>query len=160
LIPEGTLRIGRLLWRARELEARLPPGAPTLCHGDFKVEHVFVGPPGTFSVIDFDSAVAGSPALDLGKFLADLGWWHASGVLPGLGAAQRQFLRGYGVEAGSVDEMRARLYEAAILPRLALRRARLQDEDWPRHVYALVPRAAMILREVGRRSGWVASRGL
>ena len=66
-----------LLDRARELHERLPQEPPTFTHGDFKSDHVWVAPGGP-KLIDFDSCRLGDPALDLGKFLADLQMWFTA----------------------------------------------------------------------------------
>ena len=56
----------------------LPEEAGHLLHGDFKCDHILVDDD-RLVLLDFDRVTIGDPALDVGKFTADLRWWaHAS----------------------------------------------------------------------------------
>src|SRR5713226_7146536 len=125
LLPSLGVLIDALLHRAQELHERLPQEPPTFTHGDFKSDHVWVAPAGP-TLIDFDSSHLADPALDIGKFLADLQLWHTTYDQPGLEQAQERFLVGYAPGAPQERLVRARLYEAVELVKIA-RRVRLFD---------------------------------
>jgi len=154
LIPAAARRVDGLLSMARDLDARLVPEPPTMCHGDFKTEHVWVGSEGGFRLIDCDSAALGEPAKDLGKFLADLQWWHAECGLPGLPEAQGAFLDGYGLGGQPWAALRVRLYEAVVLLRVTLRRVRLVDEDWVSGLEPMIDRAQAMIDRLRGLSGF------
>ena len=59
------------------LLAGLPQEEPGFTHSDFKADHVLVTPQG-LALIDFDTCSLADPALDVGKFLADLDYWFAN----------------------------------------------------------------------------------
>jgi len=68
------------------LEARRPAApAPSVCHGDFSLDQVLVGPDGRVAFLDWDRGGAGTPAADLGSVAA-------SGVEP---AVLRSLYAGY-----------------------------------------------------------------
>jgi hypothetical protein len=131
LLPAAGARIARILERALELHARLPLEQPAFAHGDFKADHLWVSPAGLV-LLDFDTCCLADPALDVGKFLADLHWWYTARRRPGLERAQDEFLQGYAQAQPERDARlaRARLYEAVLLVKLAARRVRLFDTDW------------------------------
>jgi hypothetical protein len=144
LLPETGARVLRLLERAQELHARLPQEAPTFTHSDFKADHLLVSRSG-ITLIDFDTCALADPALDLGKFLADLEWWHE---LSGAGdprPAQQAFLAGYtgGDAPGRME--RARLYHALILTKITLRRAKVYSKDWAELTEKMIGRAEGVL---------------
>lgn len=74
LLPPVGTAIEALLDQARGLHERLPLEPPTFTHGDFKLEHILVAR-GRLTLIDFDTCRLADPALDVGKFLADLQLW-------------------------------------------------------------------------------------
>ncbi len=137
LMPTGARTIAEVLERARELHEQLPEEPPTFAHGDYKADHLFDTPAG-LTLIDSDSCYMADPALDLGKFLADLQWW-------GAGHAQDAFLEGYGVCAAP-RLRRARLYEALILVKITVRRVRLFERDWATRTAQLIARAEKALK--------------
>ncbi len=116
LLPEGAITIERILSRAVDQYSRLPGEAPTLLHGDFKLDHLWASRAG-LNLIDFDSSRLGDPGADIGKLLADLRWWFTLMRRPGLEAAQRAFLEGYGAAGVNGRLARARLWEALLLAR-------------------------------------------
>src|SRR5206468_1256502 len=75
LRPRTGAWIDRTLERARALYDRLPPEPSAFTHGDFKADHVWTTSSGRVLLLDFGSCGSGDPALDVGKFLADLDWW-------------------------------------------------------------------------------------
>jgi hypothetical protein len=140
LFPAAAGAIDRILERAAAVEARLPGEPPVLAHGDYKADHVWVGARG-ITLIDFNTCSLADPALDLGKFLADLHWWYAAGGEEPLLAAQRSFLAGYGDGIEPMRLLRARLYEVLILTKITVRRVRLFDRRWASKTDGLLRRA-------------------
>ena len=74
LSPRFATLIAGTLERARATYDRLRSERATFTHGDFKADHLW-GARGGLSLFDFGSCALGDPALDVGKFLADLVWW-------------------------------------------------------------------------------------
>jgi len=96
------------------------------------------------TLIDFDTCYLSDPAIDLGKFLADLQWWYNGYGLDGVAAAQEQFLAGYGPTTAA-RLARARLYEALVLTKSTVRRVKLFDRDWASRTERLIGRATAVL---------------
>jgi hypothetical protein len=145
LLPAAGTAITEVLDRAQALHARLPQEPPAFAHCDFKADHLLVSPAGLM-LIDFDTCCLADPALDLGKFLADLHWWHIAYGRPGVQWAQDRFLDGYGRGVPEARLLRARLYEAVQLLKLAARRVRLFDPDWALRTEHLIGRARTSLQ--------------
>lgn len=120
----------------------LPSDDSTLVHGDLKGDNVLVSG-GELHVLDLDRAAWTDPALDLGKFLADLHWWCADDAHAGqLGAAFRD---GYGAtdpERWLRAELIATMYRLAF----AGRRCAVHDRGWDARVARQVDLAAASLR--------------
>jgi aminoglycoside phosphotransferase (APT) family kinase protein len=55
------------------MAGHLEPGESALLHGSFHSDHILVGHDGV-TILDFDNVCMGDPALDLGRFLANLRW--------------------------------------------------------------------------------------
>ncbi|HJZ46481.1 MAG TPA: aminoglycoside phosphotransferase family protein [Roseiflexaceae bacterium] len=143
LLPETGAQIATLIQRARDLHERLPQEPPVFAYGDFKADHLWVTASG-MTLIDFDTCYLADPAIDLGKFLADIQWWYDGYGLDGAAAAQEQFLAGYGAtSAGRLA--RARLYEALVLTKSTVRRVKLFERDWAPRTKRLIARAAAVL---------------
>jgi len=146
LLPAAAARLDRLLRRAGELGTELPGGPPCFAHGDYKADHVWVTRD-RLTLLDFDTCCLAEPALDVGKFLADVTWWYAVRGRGGGAAAQRLFLAGYG--AVPAEELaRARLYEAVVLSKLTIRRLRRFAPDWGRRTEELLDLAGRLLDAV------------
>jgi len=156
LLPSVGAAIGELLDRARELHERLPQEPPTFTHGDFKSEHVWVSR-GRLTLIDFDTCHLADPALDVGKFLADLQLWHITYDQPGLEQAQERFLVGYARGAPEERLVRARLYEAVELVKIA-RRVRLFDRDWESRTEQVIRRAQAVMNDLELTLGLPVTR--
>lgn len=152
LLPPVGTTLKALLERARELHERLPHEPPLFAHGDFKSEHVWITASG-LAVIDLDSCHLGDPALDVGKFLADLRFWYAVYGRPGLELAQERFLEGYAPGAPTERLIRARLYEAVELIKETVRRVRLYEGDWAYRTEQLIGYAEAALNEFQVRLG-------
>ncbi|HEU5102997.1 MAG TPA: aminoglycoside phosphotransferase family protein [Roseiflexaceae bacterium] len=143
LLPDTGAAIASLLERARGLHEQLPQEPPAFAYGDFKADHLWVTP-GGMTLIDFDTSYLSDPAIDLGKFLADIQWWYDGYGLDGAAAAQQQFLAGYGpTTTGRLA--RARLYEALVLTKSTVRRVKLFDRDWAPRTQRLIARATAAL---------------
>jgi len=146
LLPETSAAIAGLIERAGALHELLPQEPPAFAYGDFKADHLWVTPAG-MTLIDFDTCYLSDPAIDLGKFLADLQWWYDGYGLAGVDAAQDQFLAGYGA-ATSGRLARARLYEALVLTKSTVRRVKLFDTDWAARTARLIDRASVVLDQL------------
>src|SRR5437870_7274066 len=155
LLPSVGAAIGVLLHRARELHEQLPQEPPTFTHGDFKSEHVWAAP-GRPMLIDFDTSCLADPAYDVGKLLADLQLWHATYAQPGLEQAQKRFLLGYAPGAPEGRLLRARLYEAVELVKIA-RRVPLFDHDWVTLTEQAIRRAQAVMNDLERTLGLPAT---
>ena len=151
LLPSVGKEIGALLHRARELHELLPQEPPTFTHGDFKSEHVWVAPGGPV-LIDFDSSCLADPAYDVGKFLADLHLWYVTYNQPELEEAQERFLLKYAPGAPDGRLLRARLYEAVELVKIA-RRVPLFDRDWVSLTRQAIRRAQAVMNDLERTLG-------
>jgi len=143
LLPRTGAVITDMLERARSVYDRLSPEAPTFTHGDFKADHLWVSG-GCLMVLDFGSCAIGDPALDVGKFLADLRWWSS---LSGRGSASARgaFLESYGAQRSAARLLRTRVYEALFLVVLAAHRVPLYHPGWAERTARLVQQAAALL---------------
>jgi aminoglycoside phosphotransferase (APT) family kinase protein len=157
LLPSVGATLKALLDQARELYERMPPEPPTFAHGDFKAEHVWVAP-GGLTLMDFDKCHVGDPALDLGKFLADLRFWCSVYGQHELRQAQEQFLAGYGSGASVERVVRARLYEAIELVKQTVRRVRTLGHGWARRTERLISCAQAALDDLQVTLGLPAKR--
>jgi len=128
---------------------RLPQEAPSFTHGDFKADHLWAAP-GRLTLIDFDRCRLVDPAADVGKLLADLRWWYGACGRADLEWAQQHFLNGYGEGASAARLARARIYEAILLAKIAVRRVRLFEPDWEGRTRALIERAEALLTSAHR----------
>src|SRR5215212_2136545 len=143
LLPATSAAIASLIERSGALHQLLPQEPPAFAYGDFKADHLWVTPAG-MTLIDFDTCYLSDPAIDLGKFLADIQWWYDGYGLEGVASAQAQFLFGYGpTTAGRLA--RARLYEALVLTKSTVRRVKLFDPDWAARTERLIGRATAVL---------------
>ena len=146
LLPATSTMIASLIERTGALHEQLPTEPPSFAYGDFKADHLWVTPAG-MTLIDFDTCYLSDPAIDLGKFLADLQWWYDGYGLAGVDAAQAQFLAGYGpTTPGRLA--RARLYEALVLTKSTVRRVKLFDRDWAPRTERLIGRATAVLDQI------------
>jgi len=157
LLPSVGAALKALLDQALELYERLPLEPPAFAHGDFKTEHVWVAP-GGLTLMDFDKCHVGDPALDLGKFLADLRFWCAVYGQHGLRQAQEQFLAGYGSGASVERLVRARLYEAIEFVKQTVRRVRTLGHGWARRAERLINCAQAVLDDLQATLGLPAKR--
>ncbi|WP_020579393.1 phosphotransferase family protein [Actinopolymorpha alba] len=131
LLPPVGERLRRLISRVVACLDQLPTEPPRLTHGDLKCDNL-LSTGVEVRAIDLDRAAIADPALDLGKFIADLRWWCA---LLGADAevAVAAFLEGY-VEQYSgcgLDRLaRARALAALFQVKLVARRVAVHDPAW------------------------------
>lgn len=147
LLPPVGAVVKAMLERASELDAQLPREQPTFTHGDFISEHVWVTPSG-LTIIDLDNRCLADPALDVGKFLADLQLLYANNGQQGVEQAQEQFLAGYGSGLPPESLIRARLYEAIKLVKMAVRRVYVFERDWAPRTERLIGRAQALMNDL------------
>lgn len=139
LLPETGARIRSLLAEAQALHEQLPQEPPAFAYGDFKADHLWVTE-GGLTLIDFDTCYLFDPAIDLGKFLADLHWWYDRAQRSGVEQARADFLAGYG-ETTPERLARARLYEVLVLMKSTVRRVKLFEADWEARTTRLIATA-------------------
>ena len=150
LLPETYDKILEILDRAQANYSFLPQEKPTFTHSDFKADHLLCTPQG-LTLIDLDTCKLADPALDIGKFLADLEWWFTLKGISGVETAQAELLEGY--LAGERDHMiherlaRARLFHALILVKIVVRRVPLYKKEWGAMTARMIERAAQVLHK-------------
>jgi hypothetical protein len=154
LLPETHNKIIEIVEKAEGGYSHLPQEDPTFTHADFKSDHLLTTP-GGLTLIDFDTCTLTDPALDLGKFLADLEWWFTSKGISGVEGAQAELLKGY-VGDGKRDQKlddrlrRARFFHVLILVKIVARRVPIFRKEWATRTSRLIERAARVLDETGR----------
>ena len=149
LLPAAHAKIAGILEKAERYYSGLPQERPTFTHSDFKSDHLLTTPQGV-TLIDFDTCALADPALDIGKFLADLEWWFSLKAVEGVEQAQAQLLKGYLEEAtptGGVSERlaRARLFQTLILVKITVRRVPIYKSGWAEMTDRMIERAAQVL---------------
>ncbi len=151
LLPKTHDKILEILDKIQEYYSNLPQENPTFTHSDFKADHLLCTPQG-LTLIDFDTCKLTDPALDIGKFLADLEWWFTLKGVSGVEEAQAELLKGY-VGEGESDPIvyerlaRARLFYALILVKIVVRRVPLFRKEWAAMTAGLIERAAQMLHK-------------
>jgi hypothetical protein len=134
---------------AKELAARLSAAVPEAyrpAHGGFKASQLLFHSHRVF-VVDFDGFCLADPALDVGYFLAYLrpsGLWYARpGMRQWFEQAATLFRNTYheamaaqGVASASIDDIieRSRLYEAALIFKIATRRVNRLNSPRPQEL--------------------------
>jgi hypothetical protein len=103
-------------------------------------------------LIDFDTCTLTDPALDIGKFLADLEWWLTLKGISGVREAQEELLKGYMGEGKSddiIDERlaRAKLFHTLILVKIVARRVPIYKKEWAAMTRRMIKRAAEVLQK-------------
>jgi aminoglycoside phosphotransferase (APT) family kinase protein len=152
LLPETYEKILEIVDRAEEHYSGLPQEKPTFTHADFKLDHLLTTPQQGLTLIDFDTCTLTDPALDIGKFLADLEWWFTLKGISGVEEAQAELLKGYLGEGGAdhtVHERlaRARLFYALILVKIVVRRVPIYKKQWAAMTARMIERAAETLHK-------------
>ena len=152
LLPSSGAVVDALLARAMELDEMLPREEPVFTHGDFISEHIWVTSSGPV-FIDFDNCFLADRALDIGKFLADLQLLYATYDRAGVEEAQDAFLSGYRLEAPAERLLRARIYEAIKLAKMAARRVYVFEGEWASRTERLIERAQALMTDLERTLG-------
>jgi thiamine kinase-like enzyme len=151
LLPETCDKIFSIVEDAQEGYSKLPQENPTFTHSDFKSDHLLTTPHG-LTLIDFDTCTLTDPALDIGKFLADLEWWFTLKGVSGIEEAQAEVLKGY-LGEGEADSTvqdrlrRARFFHALILVKIVVRRVPLYKKEWAAMTERLIERAGQVLHQ-------------
>ena len=154
LLPETHDKILEILDEVQERYSSLPQEKPTFTHADFKADHLLSTPNG-LTLIDFDTCTLTDPALDVGKFLADLDWWFAVQGISGVEEAQEELLNGYR-DAGEPDRVvderlaRAKFFHVLILVKIVARRVPIYHKHWARTTKQIIGRAAKVLEALDR----------
>lgn len=148
-LPRVGQTIERLCAEIPAAYAALPQEAPTFVHGDWKADHLLVAPTtaAPLTLIDFDTCALADPALDIGKFLADLAWWYTTGQRAGLMPAQQAFLAGYNLTPDHPRLQRARLWAALIGLKMTAHRVPLVEPTWARTTTTMITHYARTLGE-------------
>ena len=116
----------------------LPVEAGHLVHGDYKCDNMLVGDD-RLVLLDFDRVTTGDPAVDVGKFIADLRWW-AQASNRSATALVDAFLDGYG-RCPPERLARARCYDVLFQLRGVGRRIPLHAPGWAETVDACLETA-------------------
>jgi len=151
LLPDIHQKILEIVDRAEEYYSSLPQENPTFTHADFKSDHLLTTPQG-LTLIDFDTCTLTDPALDIGKFLADLEWWFTRKRISGVEAAQAELLKGYS-EGGESDQVvherleRAKLFHVLILVKIVVRRVPIYKQEWSALTGQMIDQAARLLHK-------------
>ena len=143
LRPRTGAAIAETLERARTLYERLPAEPDAFTHGDFKADHLWASRRG-LTLLDFGSCALGDPALDVGKFLADVKWWSPRQGRVAV-RARDAFRAGYAGDGNRARLERARAYEALFLVMFAAHRIPLHHPEWASLTARQVERARAAL---------------
>ena len=138
---------------ATRLEA-LQPDAYRPAHGGFKASQLLFHSHQVF-VVDFDGFCLADAALDVGYFLAYLRpsglWYQRPGMRQWFEAAKEVFVTTYrqamlehGIAPSTIDGIveRSRLYEAALIFKIATRRANRLNSSRPKELSAMLSEIA------------------
>jgi len=145
---------------ARELAARLEATRPDSyrpAHGGFKSSQLLFHSHQVF-VVDFDGFCMADAALDVGYFLAYLRpsglWYHSPGMREWFEAAAHVFTTTYhqamlesGATSSAIDAIleRSRLYEAALVFKIATRRVNRLNSPRPKELSTMLDEIAVCL---------------
>ncbi|HEY6072370.1 MAG TPA: phosphotransferase [Anaerolineales bacterium] len=149
LLPGVYNKILEIVDAAEKHYSSMPQEEPTFTHSDFKSDHLLTTPQG-LTLIDFDTCTITDPALDIGKFLADLEWWFTLKGISGVEQAHAELLKGYLGEGEPDDALkerlaRAQLFHALILVKIVLRRVPIYRRDWGETTGRMIGQAAQVL---------------
>jgi aminoglycoside phosphotransferase len=142
MLPEVGTRYRLLTTEVVDRLDALPQEKPSLTHGDVKCDNL-VADADRICLLDLDRSGLADPAMDLGKFLADLRWWCRSSVVDVTPLA-RALVAGYG-SCPPARWSRARLLAVLFQLKLAARRSPVHAMDWASQVTSQVADAAASL---------------
>ncbi len=150
---------------AGELASRLTELQPDNyypAHGGFKASQLLFHSHRVF-VVDFDGFCLADPALDVGYFLAYLRpsalWYRRQGMRQWFEEAAalfrnayKQAMISYGITQSTINDIltRSRLYEAALLFKIATRRVNRLNSPRPKELSAMLEEIAACLASVPR----------
>jgi thiamine kinase-like enzyme len=151
LLPETYDKILFILEKLQKHYADLPQEKPTFTHSDFKADHLLSTPQG-LTLIDLDTCTLTDPALDIGKFLADLEWWFTQKGISGVEEAQAELLKGYvgdkSTDSAVADRLRrAKLFHILILMKIVARRVPIFKKEWATMTSQMIDRASQVLHQ-------------
>jgi hypothetical protein len=126
LLPAAGEACTELLSEVVDRLAQLPQEPPAPAHGDFKGDNILVHR-GSPTILDLDRMCLAEPALDLGKFLADLAWWSPDERRRGSLAVA--FRAGYG-PCDALRWQRASLWAVIFELKNAAHRCQVHAPDW------------------------------
>lgn len=162
--PAQAEEIQRLAQQLATRLETLQPDAYRPAHGGFKASQLLFHSHQVF-VVDFDGFCLADPALDVGYFLAYLRpsglWYQRPGMRQWFEAAAEVFTTTYrqamlklGVANTAVDGVlqRSRLYEAALLFKIATRRVNRLNSPRPKELSAMLSEIAACLADEVRRN--------
>ncbi len=145
---------------AEQLATRLETLQPDVyrpAHGGFKASQLLFHSHKVF-VVDFDGFCLADSALDVGYFLAYLRpsglWYQRPGMMPWFKAAAEVFTTTYrqamlelGVTQAAIDDIlqRSKLYEAALLFKIATRRVNRLNSPRPKELAAMLEEVSACL---------------
>jgi hypothetical protein len=137
----------------------LPEDVMRPAHGSYKASQLLFRDDSVF-LVDFDQFCLADPALDVGYFLAYLRppglWYHRAGTRSWFEAAASTFLSAYVAHLTERGESpavaaqvaaRSHVYEAALLFKIAARRANRLHSPRPGEVGAVMSEVAAVLEE-------------
>lgn len=150
--------------------AGLPAGTLRPGHGSYKPSQLMVRDGAVF-LVDFDQFCLADPALDLGYFLAYLrpaglfyrragrrAWFEAAADAFRSAYFERLAERGESAATGAGIAGRAPVFEAALLLKIAVRRANRLHSPRPGEVAAVLDEVAGVLASTGRAEAPVRDR--
>ena len=141
LLPGEGTRYQDLVTRVVDALDRVDGEPATFVHGDVKCDNLLTVGDRLVRFLDLDRVARAEPALDLGKFLADLRWWCPPGQVRGL-------LRALRVGYGACDPhrwARADLLSVLFGAKLVARRCAVHDPAWSTEVAARLSATAHVL---------------
>ncbi|MFL5667740.1 MAG: phosphotransferase family protein, partial [Ktedonobacteraceae bacterium] len=149
----------RLAQKLAEALESLQPDTYRPAHGGFKSSQLLFHSHHVF-VVDFDGFCLADSALDVGYFLAYLRpgslWYHRPGVRQWFEASAELFVHAYrqamlerGIDFQILDDCiaRSKLYEAALLFKIATRRVHRLNSPRPQELVAILGEVALCLSE-------------
>ncbi|HLX57237.1 MAG TPA: phosphotransferase [Ktedonobacteraceae bacterium] len=161
--PAQAEEVQRLAQQLASLLETLQPGSYLPAHGGFKSSQLLFHSHQVF-VVDFDGFCIADAALDVGYFLAYLRpsslWYQRPGMRAWFEAAAEVFTTTYrqammelGATPAAIDGIleRSRLYEAALLFKIATRRANRLNSPRPKELSAMLDEIAACLPDQVRR---------
>jgi aminoglycoside phosphotransferase (APT) family kinase protein len=163
-VPSAASRLRRTARLVADALAATRCGDPRVLHGSFKPSQLLFGPRARVVVTDLDHCCLGDPALDLGYFLAYLRpaslWrgnaaaraWHTDAASR-FRDAYLEALAAAGAPRPDAHSALARapIYEAALLLKIATRRAHRLNSPRPRELEAIVQDIARCLDGASER---------